>query len=205
MSAPVFVAAFDGAGPSVLVDDRTWGTRAAILWAAIGSLAGALCGIFVAKLFAYQEPFPLSPLSDIPGPIDYLPVTAGMIPGAIFGAVFAVIFGLPSVVAVLGLRDLIRLPRIAGAALALGIIVAAAAPAVYALHAGLSDPPRDRAVSALQWWGAERYDIELSDDQAGALLDFVNDPGRPDSLPLGGGVSATSHPNDRTVALSEDR
>lgn len=204
MSVPTIVSALGSTGPSVLVDDRTWGTRAAILWAVIGSLAGTLCGTFVAMVFTHRESASLSSLSDISGPIDYLPVTAGMVPGAVFGAVFAMIFGLPSVVSALGIRDLIRLPRIAGVALALGIIVAAAAPAAYTLRAGLSDPPRNRAVSALQKWGAERYDIELSDDQAGALLDFVNDPGRPDSLPLGG-VNATSHPDDLTVSLSADR
>lgn len=199
------VAPFEGAGPSVLVDDHTWGTRAAILWAAIGSLAGTLCGVFVAMIFAHRAPISLSPLSDISGPIDYLSVTAGMIPGAVFGAVFAMIFGLPSVVAVLGIRDLIRLPRIAVVALALGIIVAAAAPAAYTLHAGLSDPPRDRAVSALQQWGAERYEVDLTDGQAGALLDYVNDSARPDSLDLGGGTTAVSDPDTRSVSLGDPR
>ena len=201
MSAATTTA--DLGAPLVTAEDRTWGVRAIFAWSLVGAVAGILSGIFVAAALGHQDAISLSPRYDLEGPIEFRSVSAGMLPGALFGLLFGAIFGLPAIVAAAHLRR--DLPRRAVAALALSAVAAALVPPAITLAGSLADPPRDQATGAVQSWAAERYEADLTDGQAGALLDYVNDSARPDSLDLGGGTTAVSDPDTRSVSLSDPR
>lgn len=196
-------AAADLGAPLVTAEDRTWGVRAIFVWSLVGAVAGILSGIFVAAALGHQDAISLSPRYDLEGPIEFRSVGAGMLPGALFGLIFGAIFGLPAIVAAVHLRR--DLPRRAVAALALAAVAAALVPPSLTLARSLADPPRDQAAGAVQSWAAERYEVDLTDGQAGALLDYVNDSARPDSLDLGGGTTPVFDPGTRSVSLSDPR
>lgn len=193
---------FEGASRSAEVGDRTWITRSVLAWALVGLLGGSVIGTLVARVFAYQSTPVVGELGDISGPIDYLPVTAGMAQGAVFGAAFGLIFALPAILALIHSRGLVRVPWAATVALILAVLAATAIPAAVVLRDNLSHPHRDAAVAAVQKWSAARYQVQLTDDQASSLLDYVNTESRPGSLPLGDDLSAVSDPDSRSVGLS---